>query len=39
MFIVLANICINIYGFIDKKFVKTICQILKIKLQYLIEPK
>ena len=27
------------YGFIDKKFVETACQILKIKLDYLMKSK
>lgn len=29
--ILLANTCATRYGFIDKKFIKKVCQILKIK--------
>lgn len=36
---VLANTCASRYGFIDKKFAKTICQDLEIKLQRLIKLK
>ena len=39
MAITLANIYAIRYGFIDKKFAKIICQILKIKSQCLIKPK
>lgn len=39
MVTILANIFATGYGFINEKFVKTICQILEIKLQYLIKPK
>ena len=35
----LANICATGYGLIDKKFAKTICQVLEIKPQCLIKPQ
>lgn len=37
--ITLTNICATRYSFIDKKFTKIVCQVLEIKLQYLIQPK
>lgn len=36
---ILANTYTIRYGFIDKKFAKTICQVFKIKSQYLIKTK
>ena len=35
----LANTCATRYGFINEKFVETVCQILEIKLQYRIKLK
>ena len=35
----IANTCAIRYGFIDKKFEKTVCQVLEIKPQCLIKPK
>ena len=32
MAIILANTCATKYSFIDKKFAKTVCQVLEIKL-------
>ena len=36
---ILANIYATGYNFIDEKFVKTVCQVLEIKPQYLIKLK
>ena len=35
----LADTCATGYGFIDKEFAKTVCQVLEIELQRLIKPK
>ena len=35
----LADTCATRYGFIDEKFVETVCQVLEIELQRLIKPK
>ena len=39
MTITLANTCATRYGFIDKEFMKIVCQVLEIKPQRLIKPK
>ena len=39
MAITLTNTCATRYGFIDEKFVETVCQILEIEPQCLIKPK
>ena len=39
MITTLANTYITRYSFINKKYAETFCQVLKIKLQYLINPK
>ena len=39
MAIILANTCVTRYSFIDKKFVKTVYQIVEIELQCLIKLK
>lgn len=39
MAIILVDTCAIEYSFINKKFVKTVYQILQIKLQYLIKTK
>ena len=39
MAITLANTYAIRYGFIDKKFMETVCQIFEIESQYLIKPK
>ena len=36
---ILVNIYTTRYSFIDKKFVKIVCQVFEIKLQCLIKPK
>lgn len=39
MAIILANTFAIRYNFINKEFAKTVCQVLEIKLQYLIKLK
>ena len=39
MAIILANTYATKYDFIDKKFVKIVCQILEIELQCMIKSK
>ena len=39
MAIILASICATRYGFIDKKFLKIVYQVLEIKPQRLIKLK
>ncbi len=35
----LADTCATGYGFIDKEFAETVCQVLEIEPQRLIKPK
>lgn len=39
MVITLTNTCVTKYGFINEKFAEKVCQVLKIKSQYLIKSK